>query len=188
MADTLLHLHRQCLEEMVLHNQAVFAQQAAVSKLGRQSVQTVSSQLQLSELDQLTDGLWQHGERIVPQTQHFELGASEQRLGQHLQLVGVDGEVLEVMKETHVWREQCDGVVAHVQVPQFRQSEQGRRQGLQFIVGEVERLQRLDLADGGWDGDNFVVPQFKARQPLEVLEADDLLYGSDVVRFQVKFL
>lgn len=76
---------------MVLHHKAAFTQQAAVSQLHRQSVQAVSSQLQLIELHQLTHRLRQHGERVVPQTQRLELGASEQRLGQHLQLVGVDG-------------------------------------------------------------------------------------------------
>lgn len=90
-AEALLDFHGQCVEEVVLHNHAALAQQAAVSQLDGQSVQTVSSQLQLSELDQLTHGLRQHGERVVPQTQRLELGASEQRLGQRLQLVGVDG-------------------------------------------------------------------------------------------------
>lgn len=53
---------------------------------------------------------------------------------------------------------------------------------------EVQSLQRPDLADGGGDGDDFVVPQLQAAQSLEVLETDDLLDGSDAVRFQVKLL
>ncbi|TNN69841.1 hypothetical protein EYF80_019909 [Liparis tanakae] len=110
----------QRVEEMVLHNHAAFAQQAAVYQLAGQSVQTVPSQLQLSELHQLAHALRQHGERVVPQTQRLELGASEQRLRQHLQLVGVDGQVLQIVEETHIRGEHGDGVVAHVQVPQFR--------------------------------------------------------------------
>lgn len=55
-------------------------------------------------------------------------------------------------------------------------------------MGQVQSLQRPDLTDGGGDGDDFVVPQFQARQPLQVLEADDLLDGSDAVGLQVKLL
>ena len=63
------------------------------------------------------------------------------------------------MEEAGILRQHRDGVVADIQVPQFGQSEQGRRQSLQLIVGEVERLQGLDLPDGGREGDYFVVLQ-----------------------------
>lgn len=85
-----------------------------------QPVQTVPSQFQLCELKQLTHRLGEHSQCVVPQEQGLELGASEQSFGQQLQLVGVHGQVLEVVQEPHIWREHSDGVMAQVQVPQFR--------------------------------------------------------------------
>lgn len=87
---------------MVLYNQAGSAQHAAVSQLNRQFVQTVSFQLQLSDLHQLAHRFWQHAECIVPQAQHLQLGTPKQRLGKHLQFVGVDGQVLEVVEKTYI--------------------------------------------------------------------------------------
>lgn len=97
LVDALLCLHWERVEEMVLHNQASFAQQSAIPQLDGQPVQTVSSQFQLCELKQLTHRLGEHSQRVVPQKQGLELGATEQSFGQHLQLVGVHGQVLEVV-------------------------------------------------------------------------------------------
>ncbi|TNN72809.1 hypothetical protein EYF80_016920 [Liparis tanakae] len=52
----------------------------------------------------------------------------------------------------------------------------------------MERLEVLDVADRHGNGDDLVVPKFEARQSLEVLEADDLLDGTNVVGLQIQFL
>lgn len=107
---------------------------------------------------------------------------------QHLDSVSRNCEILEVLKESDVRRDAGQVVMAEVQVPEFPAEEELCGDLLDLIPVQVQSLQVGERADLDGDVGDLVVPEFEAHQSVEMLKADDLLDGLQVVVLQVNLL
>jgi len=102
--------------------------------------------------------------------------------------VGRHSKVLQVLQEADVRRDAGQVVVAEVQVTQLPAVEELGRNLLDLVPVQVEALQVGERADLDGDVGDLVVPELEAHQSVEMLEADDLLDGLQVVVFQIDLL
>lgn len=102
--------------------------------------------------------------------------------------VGRHRKVLQVLQEADVRRDAGQVVVAEVQVTQLPAEEELGRNLLDLVPVQVEALQVGEGADLDGDVGDLVVPELEAHQSVEMLEADDLLDGLQVVVFQIDLL
>lgn len=188
LVHEVFYLGWQCIKEVIFDHQPAFLQKATVDQVGWKSVKAVSLHFQLSQLHQLANLVRNGSDAVLPQVQNLQLCALVKLLWQHFHAVPRHGKVLQVLEGGDLGGNDVDGIVANVQDPELLQREESRWQRLQFVVGKVQHLQVLHQADGGRDGDDLVVPQLQAGQTLQVLEANHLLDGANVVGFQVEFL
>lgn len=75
-------------------------------------------------------------------------------------------------------------VVTQVQKAQFAAVEQLARDVLDLVAVQVEPLHVRQGADLDGDVGDLVVPQLQAYQPVQVLEADDLLDRLQIIVLQ----
>ena len=68
----------QGVKKVIFHNKPAFLEQATLAQLGWQAVQAVPFQLQLGELGELTDLLWEGGDAVLSQIQSPQLNAFKQ--------------------------------------------------------------------------------------------------------------
>lgn len=123
LIDALFDLHWKRVKEVILHNEAASAEEAALTELCRQTIQTVSLKFQVCQLGQLTNFLRNGGDTVVAEAQVPQFGALEQLLGDYLNFVACNGKMLEVLQETNLQWYYHYGVVAYVEVPQLEERE-----------------------------------------------------------------
>lgn len=94
---------RQGVKKVIFHNKPAFLEQATLAQLGWQAVQAVPLQLQLSELGELTNFLWEGGDAVLPQTQSPQLHTFKQLFWQYVHLVPSDMQMLQVLKRSYFY-------------------------------------------------------------------------------------
>lgn len=104
----------QGVKKVIFYNKPAFLEHPTLAQLGWQAVQTVPLELQLSELGELTNFLWEGGDAVLPQIQSPQLHALKQLFWQNVHLVPGDMQMLQVLKQSYFYWNRGNVVVAYI--------------------------------------------------------------------------
>lgn len=93
----------QGVKKVILYNKPAFLEQATLAQLGWQAVQAVPLQLQLGELGELTNSVWEGGDAVLPQIQSPQLNAFKQLFWQDVHFVPRDMQMLQVLEQSYFY-------------------------------------------------------------------------------------
>lgn len=99
-----------------------------------------------------------------------------------------NSKVLQVLQQADVGVDTVQVVVAQVEEAQLAAEEEMAGDLIDLVAVQVEALEVNKRADLNWDVGDLIVPELQAHQPVQVLEADDLLDCLQVVVLQVNLL